>query len=845
MSTQYFCANENRRDAVRTLEDSGGNPILNGMDYLEVVTSDEKTLEVHFIHPLSGKPNAVPPAPAPALMENNFVILGGVRVQDIAIEKGSLSFPEKNVARFNVKVAGDYSTYTLMLVAGEENEGPPSGFDPQLAAIEFSFKVECPSDFDCAPEDECPPENLPAPLIDYLAKDYSSFRRLMLDRLSTVMPNWVERNPADLGVALVEAIAYNADNLSYYQDAVGTEAYLGTARQRISVRRHARLLDYSMHDGCNARAWICFEVEESGGADGLVLNALTPILTRGEDDTVMVSPDPTELAALIQEEKPVVFETLHQITLHSAHNSIMFYTWDNTECCLPKGATRATLLNAPELSLEVGNVLIFEEVISPETGFEADADISHRHAVRLTKVSTEDEDGDPLVDLLHGIPVVEIEWSVDDALPIPLCISAKVGDGTGANLIQNLSVARGNVVLADHGSTISESVTLTIDEAGNLSRPVLEKAPVAQQGRARDKYGQLVRDDQNEPVVFDPQGSASSARRWEMRDTLPAVQIIEDGDTSRPWLPRRDLLASNRFDRHFTVEIDNDGDAILRFGDGFHAVKPQTNNIFEAVYRIGNGLQGNVGADSLTRVVLAGSGVDRVRNPLAATDGMDVESIKQVQLYAPQAFRTQERAITEADYAAAAERHPEVQKAAATLRWTGSWYTVFITVDRRGGLLVDADFEKEMRIFIERFRMAGQDLEIDAPRFVPLDIIFTVCVKDGYYKAQVKEELLKLFSNRDQPDGRRGFFHPDQFTFGQTLYLSQMIALVMSVPGVKWVDAQDIPSKPNHFRRWGQSADGEFDAGKMTFGRLEIALLDNDPSTPENGHLDFIMEGGM
>jgi hypothetical protein len=842
MPTQYFCSNENRRDAVRTLTGSGGKPILNGMDYLEVTTDDQRTLEVHFVHPLPGQAGAVPPSPAPALTKLNFVIAGGVRVQNIVID--TINFAG-NAATLTVKEAGDYSTYTLFLVAGEENEQPPSGFDPQLAAIDFSFKVECPSDFDCAPEDDCPPENLPAPLIDYLARDYSSFRRLMLDRLSTVMPNWTERNPADMGVALVEAVAYNADHLSYYQDAVATEAYLGTTRERISTRRHARLLDYSMHDGCNARAWVFFEVEEGGGADGLVLNALTPILTRGTDNAVMVSPDPTELAALIQEEKPVVFESLHPVTLRGAHNSIKFYTWDNTECCLPKGATRATLFNDPGLSLQAGDVLIFEEVISPETGFEADADPAHRHAVRLTKVVFEDEDGDPLVDLLHDTPVAEIEWSVEDALPFPLCISAKVGDGTGANLLQDLSVARGNVVLADLGRSISESVTLVTDEYGNLTRPILKDAPVAQQGHARDKFGQLVRDAQNEPVVFDPQGSASSAMRWEMRDTLPAVQLIEDGDTSRPWLPRRDLLASNRFDRHFTVEIDNDGDAYLRFGDGFHAIKPQTDHVFSAIYRVGNGLTGNVGADSLTRVVLAGSGVNQVRNPLPAVGGRDVESIKQVQLYAPQAFRTQERAITEADYAAAAERHPEVQKAAATLRWTGSWYTVFITVDRRGGLPVDADFEKELRIFIERFRMAGQDIEIDAPRFVPLDIVFTVCVNPGYYRAHVKEELLKLFSTRDLPDGQRGFFHPDQFTFGQTLYLSQMIALIMSVPGVKWVDAQDISTKPNRFRRWGQPADGEFDAGKMTFARLEIARLDNDPSAPENGRLDFIMEGGM
>jgi hypothetical protein len=844
MATQYFCSNENRRDAVRTLKGSGGKPVLNGMDYLEVVTDDEKTLEVHFIHPLPGETSAVPPSPAPVLTEANFVIRGGVRVLNIAIVKGSLTFNGR-IARFDVEEAGDYSTYTLMLVAGEENEQPPSGFDPQLAEIDFSFKVECPSDFDCAPEDECLPENLPAPLIDYLAKDYSSFRRLMLDRLSTVMPNWQERNPADMGVAVVETIAYAADQLSYYQDAVGTEAYLGTARQRISTRRHARLLDYAMHDGCNARAWICIEVEEGGGADGLVLDPLTPVLTRGMVDAIMVSPNPTKLAALIQEEKPGIFETLHPVTLNSAHNSIKFYTWDNTECCLPKGATRATLLNDPQISLQVGDVLIFEEVISPETGFEADADPAHRQAVRLTRVVTEDEGGDPLLDPLHDTPVAEIEWSREDSLTFPLCISAKIGDGTGANLLLNLSVARGNVVLADFGRSISEPITLGVDENGNLMRPMLKKAPVAQQGHARDQFGQLVRDAQNEPVVFDPQGSAAYAMHWEMRDTLPAAQLIEDGDTTRPWLPRRDLLASNRFDRHFTVEIDNDGDAFLRFGDGFHAIKPQTDHTYSVDYRVGNGVTGNVGAESLTRIVLAGSGVTRVRNPLPAIGGMDSESIKQVQLYAPQAFRTQERAITEADYAAAAERHPEVQKAAATLRWTGSWYTVFITVDRMGGLPVDADFEKKLRIFIERFRMAGQDLEIDAPLFVPLDIIFTVCINPGYYRAHVKEELLKLFSSRDLVDGRRGFFHPDHFTFGQTLYLSQMIAMVMSVPGVKWVDAQDIPTKPNRFRRWGQPSDGEFDAGRITFGRLEIARLDNDPSAPENGRIDFIMEGGL
>ena len=38
---------------------------------------------------------------------------------------------------------------------------------------------------------------------------------------------------------------------------------------------------------------------------------------------------------------------------------------------------------------------------------------------------------------------------------------------------------------------------------------------------------------------------------------------------------------------------------------------------------------------------------------------------------------------------------------------------------------------------------------------------------------------------------------------------------------------------------------GEVAEGRMTLGRLEIARLDNDPSAPENGKLEFIMGGGL
>src|SRR5262249_19082053 len=154
--------------------------------------------------------------------------------------------------------------------------------------------------------------------------------------------------------------------------------------------------------------------------------------------------------------------------------------------------------------------------------------------------------------------------------------------------------------------------------------------------------------------------------------------------------------------------------ASLRFGDGVEGRPPPAG--LQATYRVGNGRAGNVGAGAIAHALTTETRITDVRNPLAAQGGADPEDLEQVRLYAPQAFRTQERAVTADDYAAIAERYPGVQKAVATLRWTGSWYTVFVTVDRQRGLPIDAVFEDDLCAFLDRFRMAGQDVEIDGPQ---------------------------------------------------------------------------------------------------------------------------------
>ena len=76
----------------------------------------------------------------------------------------------------------------------------PAGVDPQLAASANSpSKSNARARSIARRSMSVPPEPLAVPDIDYLAKDYASFRRLMLDRMAVLMPQWKERNTADLG----------------------------------------------------------------------------------------------------------------------------------------------------------------------------------------------------------------------------------------------------------------------------------------------------------------------------------------------------------------------------------------------------------------------------------------------------------------------------------------------------------------------------------------------------------------------------------------------------------------------------------------------------------------------
>ncbi|WP_420116141.1 hypothetical protein, partial [Micromonospora sp.] len=133
-------------DDERRAEVARPGSAFNGIDWVEVDAADQRLLHVGFLHPLPGQTGGVP-AGAP-LAVGNVVVDGGVRITGVRVLSVAAAGAELTV---RVDRAGDFSPYTLRLVRSAVDDRVPPGFDPVLAAQDFSFKANCPSDLDPAP----------------------------------------------------------------------------------------------------------------------------------------------------------------------------------------------------------------------------------------------------------------------------------------------------------------------------------------------------------------------------------------------------------------------------------------------------------------------------------------------------------------------------------------------------------------------------------------------------------------------------------------------------------------------------------------------------------------------
>jgi hypothetical protein len=759
---------------------------------IERVAVDDQhaQLLVTFFHPI------LMPQQSYLLSGASYTLTGGARLfpQVIKVQAPMPSSPPQPFARqvlLTLDGEGDFSIYTLTV------SGPD--IDPLFSSFKLRFRLGCDARFDCRPAIPAPP---PAPelpvVIDYLAKDYASFRQALLDFIPTRLAAWTERSEADIGMMLLELLAYTADNLSYMQDRVANEAFLGTATQRRSVAGHLQLIGFQMDEGASAFTWLQFQVS--------VQHTLTPT-------ELKISNQPKTDA-----EPLIVFEPLAEATLDPRHNAIPLFTWDASDCCLPHDAVTAALSGSYG-HLKAGDYLLFDD------------NQGHRDIVRLTSQPV--IMASPIASSPPSSPPAEItlvSWSPETPLHFDYCST-------------EISV-RGNLVVATHGETIAQPDVFTAPAPGPRLRLTLSQGPLAHLDAST--LALVV------PIAPADQSSTASASFTQLARRSISTLVLTVGDDPVPWQQVPSLLDSSAHDHVYRLEIDDHGGATLVFGqgetdarDGQFGLRPPEGATIEAIYRVGGGSSGNLAANTLVQAHPTGpdalTWLLSVTNPLPAAGGRDLESRDHARRLAPPLFHNPLVAVTTTDYEAAAQQFNQpgiqasIRRAKAAFRWTGSWLTVTLGVDPRSAPGLTPDLRSGLFAYLDTRRLAGYDLEINTPAYLPVDLILNFCTSPGFFPAAVQQQIELVLSNSVLPGGAKGFFHPDNFSFGDSLYASRLYVAVMAVPGVNSVGITRLARFHAAFP--DRETQANLTQGYLAAGPDQIIRLDNDRNFPENGVL--------
>ena len=355
-----------------------------------------------------------------------------------------------------------------------------------------------------------------------------------------------------------------------------------------------------------------------------------------------------------------------------------------------------------------------------------------------------------------------------------------------------------------------------------------------------------------------------------LHDARPEVELQEVNaanlqplTTPQIWQWQRTLLDTRGFEDVFTLDdgtwrriigFRRIGEVIehvdyasgsgftIRFGDGEFGKTPPDKTVFRVRYRTGPGTRANLPADTVVHLTNPQDGtqadlasvLDAVTNPLPITSGVDPEDAAVIRHIAPEAFRAVTfRAVRPEDYAEIAERLPWVQRAGARFRCTGSWLSAFVTADPLGSFELSPEHRTELENLMDCVRQAGREVFVRNPRFVNLDLEIKICVEPFAYPGQVQARVLEALVGRKGVRPTRGFFDPDNFTFGTPLRRAALEAAIQEIVGVRGVEAMRIRAR-------GITEWRDFDELTFNVGHDQVIRLQNDPRFPERGSLRIV-----
>jgi len=255
--------------------------------------------------------------------------------------------------------------------------------------------------------------------------------------------------------------------------------------------------------------------------------------------------------------------------------------------------------------------------------------------------------------------------------------------------------------------------------------------------------------------------------------------LVNDVEPLVPWFEVSTLMDAVGTDTAWSQTTDENGVVTISFGDDINgAVPPSGLNIY-AAYRVGGGTVGNLASNQIVDIATPLIGVS-VSSSTAMTGGANAESIDQIRVNAPRAYRTQDRAVTLKDFGNLALGVSSVSQANAVAN-TYTNVTVYITAV--GNTVPTQGLLDVVTTYLQDRAMAGATVTAQAASFVSVNVGSTgspvvVGCDPRYNPSAMQTKATQAI---------QGLFDPANVTFGQRLSVSSVYAAINAIPGVSYV----------------------------------------------------------
>jgi len=319
-----------------------------------------------------------------------------------------------------------------------------------------------------------------------------------------------------------------------------------------------------------------------------------------------------------------------------------------------------------------------------------------------------------------------------------------------SHYVRSSVVLNGNVAMATNGQTVPLEVLGSGDGQQTNQQFTLDRAPLTyvSDATARGSRGTL--------AVF------VNGARWQ---EVPGFFGVGPSE------------------QVYQVQLDSDGRATVRFGDGQHGARlPSGTDNVVAAYRVGLGFAGEVGAGALTQLLSVAPAISSVRNPLPAGGAAAPDTRDLARVRAPYSATTLGRIVSLADYDAYVRTFAGIGRARSALLWGTSGQVIHITVLGADGRAIpdDSALYHSLVAGIDAIREPAQPLVVQSGDDLVLafNVAARVVVRPGYLLDPVRDAIHAALTSAFALDARE---------FGQGVAESEVLGVIQGVRGVEGV----------------------------------------------------------